>query len=175
MTRLVFAFLAGFILCAGLAADAVALGGGGGGGGGGSRGGSGARVVVEPGFTAPDPFADASAGAEEELESDSRDVVLPVVVAPLSQDGRLTGYAFINTRVRIREGVDHWDVRYKLHFVLDELIRAVHEESISLSDGSAPDPERVEEVFTATLGEVYGRDIIGTFDIISSDLRLIPR
>jgi len=173
MTRLVFAFLAGLILCGGLAADAFA--GGGGGGGGGSSRGSGARVVVAPSFTAPDPFGEANAGAEEELESDSRDILLPVVVAPLSQDGRLTGYAFINTRVRLREGVDHWRIREQLHFVLDELIRSVHEDSVSRADGSSPDPERVEAVFTATLAEVYGENIIGTFDIISSDLRLIRR
>ena len=53
-------------------------------------------------------------------------VDIPVVVAPISNQGHLVNYAFLNIRVVLNNGVDVWKMRAKSHFMRDAIIRAAH-------------------------------------------------
>ena len=53
-------------------------------------------------------------------------VDIPVVVAPISNNGHLVNYAFLNIRVVLNSGVDVWKMRVKSHFMRDAIVRTAH-------------------------------------------------
>ena len=50
---------------------------------------------------------------EEEVEEadDPRSFTMPAIVAPLSDNGRLTGFAYVLVRVRVAAGNDIWSIQ----------------------------------------------------------------
>ena len=110
-----------------------------------------------------------------EADGDNRDINLPVVVAPLSQDGRLSGYAFISMRMRPQQGVDPWRLRENAHFALDRLVRAAHAHDLSNVAGDGVNSEEAVAVFRAALAEYYGARAVGELDLVSVDTRMIRR
>ncbi len=115
------------------------------------------------------------ADEEEDDESDPRNFTLPIVVAPLSSHGYLTGYAYVQIRVRVAAGHNVWDVREDTHYALDAAVRAAYRTSISNDEGSALDDERAAEVWRAALSEHYGPGAIERVEIRHADTRLFRR
>lgn len=119
--------------------------------------------------------ADAEDEEEEEdiVEDDPRAFNMPALVAPLSSDGRLTGFAYVNVRIRVAAGRNVWTMQERAHYALDILVRAAYRTPLSLPDGSGLDFERAEEVWSAALAEYYGEEAIATLEIRSSDVRML--
>ena len=162
---------------------AHAMGGGGGGGGNnansghGSSGGGGNRVLLlfNRSGGGDEDEADGHAAAEEEPDDDPRAFNLPALVAPLSRDGHLTGFAYVHVRVRAADGQNVWSMQENAHYALDALVRAAYRVPVSRPDGQALDIERAEAVWSEVLREQYGADAIDHIEIRSSDTRLFLR
>ncbi|WP_323761175.1 hypothetical protein [Maricaulis sp.] len=113
--------------------------------------------------------------AEEDDSDDPRAFTMPTVVAPLSRDGRLTGYAYVQLRVRVADGQNIWDVREAAHYALDAAVRACYRNSVSNDEGTDLDPERAVRVWEAALREHYGQRAIDHVEIRQADTRIFRR
>ena len=154
-----------------LNASAFALGGGGGEppASSGSGSGSGNRFALF--FNRGD--SEEEEHVEEEEEDDPRAFNMPALVVPLSSHGRLTGFAYVNVRVRAADGQNVWNMQENLHFALDALVRAGYRDPLSNADGSDLDPDHAREVWREVLQEIYGPGSIDRIEIRASDTRLL--
>ena len=113
---------------------------------------------------------------EDEVEEDDpRSFTMPTVVAPLSSHGHLTGYAYVQIRVRVAAGHNLWDVRDDAHYALDAAVRAAYRTPVSNEDGTGLDNDRAVEVWLAALGEHYGASAIERIEIRQADTRIFRR
>ncbi|OLF78033.1 hypothetical protein AWH62_05085 [Maricaulis sp. W15] len=112
---------------------------------------------------------------EEEDEDDPRSFTMPTVVAPLSREGRLTGFAYVQIRVRIADGQNIWSIRDDAHYALDAAVRAAYRNSVSNVEGSGLDVTRAVAVWQAALAEHYGPRAIERVEIRNADTRLFRR
>lgn len=118
---------------------------------------------------------DEQAAAEEEMVDDPRVFTMPAVVAPLSVDGRLTGYAYVRVHVRAGDGQNVWTMQERTHFALDAMVRAASRISLSNADGSGLDRELATQVWGAVLREYYGPTAIAEIRVSGGDTRMIRR
>lgn len=173
MTRLWFAILISLTLgtsALGLdraAAEPPAHGGG----GGGSSQGSGNRFALF--FNRGE--SDEDGHDDEEEEDDPRAFNMPALVVPLSSHGRLTGFAYVQVRVRAADGENVWDMQENLHFALDALVRAGYREPLSTENGETLDTDHARDVWREVLQEIYGANSIDRIEIRASDTRLLRR
>jgi len=169
--------LLALILCLSVQSGALAMGGGGGGGGGNNRssGNENRFLLVFNRASDEEEDSDDGHGEEEEADDDPRAFNLPALVAPLSSDGHLTGFAYVHVRVRAADGQNVWSMQENAHYALDALVRAAYRIPVSLPDGRQLDIERAETVWADVLREQYGADAIDHIEIRSSDTRLFLR
>jgi len=169
--------LLALILCLSVQSGALAMGGGGGGGGNNRSSGNDNRFLLI--FNrASDEDEDGDHGEtspDDEANDDPRSFNLPALVAPLSSDGHLTGFAYVRVRVRAADGQNVWSMQENAHYALDALVRAAYRIPVSLPDGRQLDIERAETVWADVLREQYGADAIDHIEIRSSDTRLFLR
>mgnify|MGYP003675795376 FL=1 len=165
-------FLA-IILSACFASTALASGGGGGGGGGSDNSGPVNRFLTL--FHLPTTEADEQSDAEDAMLEDPRVFTLPAVVAPLSLNGRLTGYAYVRVHVRAADGQNIWDMQERTHFALDAMVRAASRMSLSNADGSGLDRDRATQVWDAVLRDYYGASTITEIRVSGEDTRMLRR
>lgn len=145
------------------------------GGGGGSASNSGAVNRFLTLFNLSSTEADAQAEAEDAMTDDPRVFTMPVVVAPLSVDGRLTGYAYVRVHVRAADGQNVWTMQEHTHFALDAMVRAASRISLSNADGSGLDHALATRVWDAVLREYYGSTAIAEILVRGNDTRMIRR
>ncbi len=107
-----------------------------------------------------------------EEEDDPRSYTLPAVVAPLADNGRLTGFAYVLVRLRVAPGNDVWRMQENTHYALDLMTRAAFRTDLSTDDGQALNPEAAIAAWSETLGEYYGAEAIEYLEIRSFDVRL---
>lgn len=161
-----------------LQSGALAMGGGGGGNannGNGASGGSN-RVLLLFNLAGGEDEEDGDAHGEEDGgDDDPRAFNLPALVAPLSRDGHLTGFAYVHVRVRAADGQNVWSMQENAHYALDALVRAAYRTPVSESDGQSLDIEQAESVWTDILREHYGANAIDRIEIRSADTRLFLR
>lgn len=86
-------------------------------------------------------------GGEEKKEGDAKkgkpgtNVDMPFLMAPLTNaEGKLTGYAYISSRLTATSEGGGTDVRAKLPFIQDYMVRDVNAVGITTAD----DPEKVD-------------------------------
>jgi hypothetical protein len=146
----------------------------GGGGGGGSRNSS---NLIEIDWTQGEGSYEAEhSSAIETLgvdEGNPRVVVMPAIVVPLVADDRLTGYAYIHSRLLVGEGQRTSEVVENVHFALDRLIRASHGTNLTAESGDTIDIDRTTEIWMATLADHFGEGVIERLAIMTPDVRLI--
>ena len=144
-------------------------------GGGGSPAASGPVNRFLTLFHLPPTEADEDADSEEAMIDNPRVFTLPAVVAPLSVDGRLTGYAYVRVHVRAADGQNVWTMQERTHFALDAMVRAASRMSLSNADGTGLDRERATRVWDAVLREYYGQTAIAEIQVRGNDTRMIRR
>lgn len=118
---------------------------------------------------------DETAPTEEAVEDDARGFLLPAVVAPLSRDGRLTGFAYVQIHLQVARGRNALTMQDSAHYALDQLVRAAYRTSLSVADGSTLDAVRAVEVWTEVLQAYYGPGAVERIDIRNIDTRLFRR
>ncbi|WP_412546084.1 hypothetical protein [Maricaulis sp. MIT060901] len=135
----------------------------------GSSGGSGNRFLML--------FSSGNENEDEyvEEEDDPRSFTMPAVVAPLAENGRLTGFAYVLVRMRVAQGHDVWRMQENTHYALDLMTRTAFREDLSTEDGQALNREAAVAAWSQALGEYYGAGAIETLEIRSFDVRLFAR
>ncbi|WP_417481698.1 hypothetical protein [Maricaulis sp.] len=144
-----------------------------GGGGGASGSGSGNRFVTL--FNLSGDAEDEDSAEEEEMAANPRVFTLPAVVAPLSVEGRLTGYAYVRVRVRAADGQNVWDMQERTHFALDAMVRAASRIPLSNADGSGLDLELATRVWESVLRDYYGASAIAEIRVGTPDTLMLRR
>ena len=80
-----------------------------------------------------------TAQAQEKGGAPGTNVDMPFLMAPMTDaDGKLTGYAYISTRLTASSDADALVVRDKLPFIQDALVRDVNGESVAMAADPAP-------------------------------------
>jgi hypothetical protein len=107
-------------------------------------------ALAAPSFAADEKGAakpaDAKAGEGKSNEgkkggAPGTNVDMPYLIAPLTDaDGKLTGYAYLSSRLTAASDVIALAVRDKLPFIQDAMLRDVNAESVATAD----DPEKVD-------------------------------
>lgn len=171
MKQLILAFTALSLI----ASPAAFAGGGGGGGGSGGSSSSGNLIDIDWN-QGEGSYEEAHYSLIEALgvdEGNPRVVVIPAIVVPLVVDNRLTGYAYIHSRVLVAEGQRTSAVVDNVHFALDRLVRASHSTNLTAESGDTVDIDRTIDVWMATLSDHFGEGVIERMAIMTPDVRLL--
>ena len=72
-------------------------------------------------------FAVGRAAADEKAGDPGTNVEMPFLIAPMTVDGKLTGYAYISSKVVTRSRNASLEVRDKIPFIQDAFVRDVNE------------------------------------------------
>ncbi len=84
-------------------------------------------------------------------------VEMPFLIAPMSQDGKLLGYAYISSKLVCSSPSACIDVREKLAFIQDANVRDVNAHGIALaSDPTAVDRDVLSARLTANAKRIVG-------------------
>jgi hypothetical protein len=98
---------------------------------------------------------------------------LPVVIAPITVDGKLTGYAYVQSRLTGATAGDVIAVRDKIAFVLDAFVRDVNATPVTM----ASDPNQVDKDGLARRMLADARRIMGAGHVKSvmvTDVQIGP-
>lgn len=100
-------------------------------------------------------------------------VDMPVVIAPITVDGKLTGYAYISSRLAAATPNDALTVRDKIAFILDAFVRDVNRAPVTLAD----DPSQVDKLgvgarFVADATQMMGAGHVK--NIIVTEVQIAP-
>jgi len=86
-------------------------------------------------------------------------VEMPYLIAPLSKDGKLLGYAYISSKMVTSSPSAAIDVREKLAFIQDAFVRDVNGEPIGeAGDPTAVDREMLNDRLAAVARRIVGND-----------------
>jgi hypothetical protein len=118
-------------------------------------------------------FAAAPGLAADKPGDPGTNVEMPFLIAPLSVDGRLYGYAYISLKVVTSTQSAALEVRDRVAFVQDAFVRDVNARSIGL----AKDPRNVDKPALIARLLADTRRIIGAakiVDILLIDVQISP-
>jgi hypothetical protein len=88
-------------------------------------------AMLEPVEAAPKEKA-AAGDSEKEI---SRSIEIGGLVFPVfDAKGHLKNYLFVDARLQVAEGKDHWKYREQTHLIRDAMLRAAHRRSFHLKD-----------------------------------------
>ena len=90
-------------------------------------------------------------------------VEMPFLIAPMSKDGKLLGYAYISSKMVTPSPAATIAVREKLAFIQDAFVRDVNAEPISKAD----DPRAVDETLLNARLVAVARRIVGSDKVVS--------
>jgi hypothetical protein len=112
-------------------------------------------------------FSGGSALAGEKAGDPGTNVEMPFLIAPMCIDGKLTGYAYISSKVVTSSREASLDVRNKIPFIQDAFVRDVNATPIT----KATDPKTVDYAgliarLTADVKRIVGAAKISTVVII---------
>ena len=102
-----------------------------------------------------------AAGAKE--GAPGTNVEMPFLIAPMSKDGKLLGYAYISSKMVASSPAAAIGVREKLAFIQDAFVRDVNAEPVSKAD----DPTAVDETLLNARLIAAARRIMGSDKVVS--------
>jgi hypothetical protein len=111
-------------------------------------------------------FAD---DASKKGEEPGTHVEMPFLIAPMSVDGKLTGYAYISSKLVSSSQSASVEIREKLAFIQDAFVRDVNAAPI----GKAGDPEAVDTQALAQRLVADARRVVGDQKVVSIDFTQI--
>ena len=101
-------------------------------------------------------FAGAALAAAK-TGAPSTNVELPVVIAPMSKDGQLTGYAYITAKIVATSQAASLQVHSKIPFIQDAFVRDVNAAPISkANDAAAVDQDGLAVRLTSDAQRIVG-------------------
>jgi hypothetical protein len=99
---------------------------------------------------------------------------LPMLTAPVVENGRMVAYAFVRPRVRLGEGLNDAEVHRNAHIILDRYIKSVHAHPFERTGNEAFDRAAAQERLLAVTREVVGEGA-ASLELLGGDMRLMRR
>jgi len=109
------------------------------------------------------PLAARSAGKPKPKEEPGTHVEMPFLIAPMSEDGKLQGYAYISSKLVSSSPGASVEIREKLAFIQDAFVRDVNAAPI----GQADDAKAVDTAILGTRLLADARRIVGAAKVVS--------
>ena len=110
-----------------------------------------------------------AADAPKKVEEPGTHVEMPFLIAPMSEDGKLVGYAYISTKLVSSSPPASVEIREKLAFIQDAFVRDVNSAPI----GKANDPRSVDTALLADRLIADARRIVGPAKVVSITFKQI--
>ena len=109
-------------------------------------------------FVAQAFAAEPASGSSDKSGAPGTNVEMPFLMAPLTaSDGKLSGYAYVSTRLTATTAAGALDVRDKIAFIQDAFVRDVNGASVAkASDPGAVDNPALEARLLADARKVMG-------------------
>ena len=106
-------------------------------------------------------------------ETCSNEVRSAPLVIPVTGDGRLVGYAFVTPRFCLSRGVNRFQLDDRMHFVVDQMVRAAHRTPFTLDDEAEMAEAETNAALLSAALTVIGEGRVERLDLLGSDLRLL--
>lgn len=114
--------------------------------------------TVEEAFAPPEgPYAD-----------------LPMLAAPVAENGRLAGYAFVRPRLHLAAGTDDALVHDNAHMILDRFVRIAHAHPFERA-GAGFDSEASHAALLDAAREMVGAARVDSLELLGGDIRAMRR
>ncbi len=99
----------------------------------------------------------APASAAEKAGDPGTNVEMPFLIAPMSKDGKLLGYAYISSKLVASSQAAALEIRDKIVFIQDAFVRDVNAAGIaSGADPTVADPKLLADRLVADARKVVG-------------------
>jgi hypothetical protein len=99
----------------------------------------------------------APAAAAEKAGDPGTNVEMPFLIAPMSKDGQLLGYAYISSKIVASSQRSAQDIRDKIVFIQDAFVRDVNTTPVATgADPTTVDPKRLADRLIADARKVVG-------------------
>ena len=113
-------------------------------------------------------FAATSAAAAEDApkkkaEEPGTHVQMPFLIAPMSADGKLQGYAYISSKLVASTPMASVEIRDKLAFIQDAFVRDVNAQPIA----KANDPTAVDTALLTSRLVVDAKRVVGAAKVVT--------
>lgn len=105
----------------------------------------------------------AFAAEKKKAEEPGTHVEMPFLIAPMSEDGKLKGYAYISAKLTTSSPAASVEVREKLAFIQDAFVRDVNGAAIAKPDA----PTEVDRVALAARLVADARRIVGNAKVVA--------
>lgn len=162
----------GLLLMALIFAPSAFAGGGGGGDGDKKGESSGPTNRIQAGFEIlSDNEREMAEVSNEFATPDGPYFDMPAVVAPITNNGRMIGYAFVVPRVLVSSNGAETRVRQNAHILLDAVIRAVHQTPFEDGEGRAFNTQAAHDEILVLLQELSQDGDIEDVLILGGDRR----
>ncbi len=99
---------------------------------------------------------------------------LPMLTAPVVENGRMVAYAFVRPRVRLGDGLSDAEVHRNAHVILDRYVKSVHARPFERTGSEAFDRVAAQERLLAVTREVMGEGAV-SLELLGGDMRLMRR
>ncbi len=100
-------------------------------------------------------------------------VEMPFLIAPITVDGKLTGYAYISSKLVATSQSAAYTIRDKLAFIQDAFVRDVNGASIGLpSDPSTVDKANLSARLVADARRIVGTDKVA--NLVFTEIQFSP-
>lgn len=121
-----------------------------------------------------DDRADQIAAAlDEDQETCPYEFRTPQVVLPVTQSDSLAGYAFVTPRFCLTRNANQFEFVNRMHFLVDEIVRAGHRTPIKIDADQARDDAETEEALLTVAASILGEGRIDRVDLLGSDIRYL--
>ena len=129
-------------------------------------------ALTLPAFAAEKAEGAKKEGGEAKKGKPGTNVDMPFLMAPLTNvEGKLTGYAYISTRLTASTESFALTVREKLPFIQDMMVRDVNGTAVTTAeDPQSVDVPRLESRLLADARKVIGADKVKLFQAIKESL-----
>lgn len=118
--------------------------------------------------------ADAAVAAlAEDAETCPNDATSAVLVIPITDRGRLFGYAFVTPRLCLARGVNAFSVTNEMHFIVDEMVRAAHRTPITLGADQALNRDATLAAMLEAARGVVGESRIERLVLLGEDFTAV--
>jgi len=108
-------------------------------------------------------WAEEKAPAKKKEEEPGTHVQMPFLIAPMSADGKLLGYAYISSKLVASTPSASVEIRDKLAFIQDAFVRDVNAQPIN----KANDPTAVDNAILGARLVADAKRIVGATKVVS--------
>lgn len=95
------------------------------------------------------------------------------LVVPVTDSGRLYGYAFVTPRLCLARGVSEFTVTSQMHFIVDEMVRAAHRTPMTLNEDLTVARDQTSAAMLVAAQQIVGGQRVERLQLSGNDVRTL--